>query len=129
MPQFLTLDEVLESHAEQVATYGGSDGIRDVGLLESAISQPQAMFGGQYLHADIFEMAAAYLFHLVKNHPFIDGNKRVGLEASLLFLETNGYSVETTDEELVELVLRTAQSQVGKADIAEFFQRNSVAIE
>jgi death-on-curing protein len=129
VPLFLTLDEVLESHAEQVATYGGGDGIRDVGLLESAIAQPQAMFGGQFLHADIFKMAAAYLFHLVKNHPFIDGNKRVGLEVSLLFLEKNGYSVETTDEALVELVLQTAQSQIEKADIAAFFQRNSVAID
>jgi death-on-curing protein len=128
VPYFLTLDEVLESHAEQVTTYGGSDGIRDVGLLESAIAQPQAMFGGRYLHANIYEMAAAYLFHLVKNHPFVDGNKRVGLEAALLFLEINGYSVETTNDALVELVLQTVQSQIGKTDIATFFQQNAVEI-
>lgn len=122
MPDFLTLDDVLETHAEQIATYGGTDGIRDVGLLESALAQPEATFGGQYLHNDIFEMAAAYLFHLVKNHPFIDGNKRVGLEAALLFLEINGHSIEATDEALVDLVLQTAQSQINKPQIADFFR-------
>jgi len=122
MVQFLSLDDVLESHAEQIAAYGGSDGIRDVGLLESALAQPAAMFGGKYLHVDVFEMAAAYLFHIVKNHPFLDGNKRVGLEAALLFLEINGHSVETTDEALVDLVHQTAQSQITKQQIAEFFR-------
>ncbi len=122
MTQFLTLDDVLESHAEQIALYGGSDGIRDVGLLESALAQPAAMFGGQYLHADDFEMAAAYLFHLVKNHPFIDGNKRVGLEAALVFLETNGHSIEITDEALVDIVLQTVQGQISKQQIANFFR-------
>ena len=125
MIQFLTLDEVLESHAEQIATYGGSDGVRDVGLLESAVAQPLAMFGGQYLHADLFEMAAAYLFHLVKNHPFVDGNKRIGLEAALLFLAINGQWVETSDDALVELVLRTAQGEAEKPEIAEFFRTHA----
>ena len=69
MPRFLTLDDLLESHAEQIASYGGSEGIRDVGLLQSAMAQPEATFGGQFLHADPHEMAAAYLFHIVQNHP------------------------------------------------------------
>lgn len=125
MPQFLTLDDVLESHAEQIMAYGGSDGIRDVGLPESALAQPEAMFGGQYLHADLCEMGAAYLFHLVKNHPFLDGNKRVGLEAALLFLEINGQSIETTDDALVDLVLQTAQGQIDKQHIAEFFRAHA----
>jgi death on curing protein len=125
MPQFLTLDDVLESHAEQIARYGGSDGIRDVGLLESALAQPQATFGGKHLHGDVFEMAAAYLFHLVKNHPFIDGNKRVGLEAALLFLEINGHAVETTNEALVDLVLQTAQGPATKQQIAEFLRAHA----
>lgn len=125
MPQFLTLDDVLESHAEQIARYGGSDGVRDVGLLESALAQPQATFGGHYLHADIFEMASAYLFLLVKNHPFIDGNKRVGLEAALLFLEINGHAVETTDQALVDLVLQAAGGTATKQQIADFFPANS----
>jgi len=74
------------------------------------------------LHVDLFEMAAAYLFHIVQNHPFLDGNKRVGLEAALLFLEINGQSVETTDDALTELVLLTAQGQTTKQQIAAFFR-------
>jgi death-on-curing protein len=126
VPQFLTLDDLLETHAEQISTHGGADGIRDVGLLESAWAQPEAKFGGQFLHVDIFEMAAAYLFHLVKNHPSIDGNKRVGLEAALLFLEINGHSIETPDESLVDLVLRTVVGEIDKQQIAEFFRAHAV---
>lgn len=119
---FLTLDDIFESHLNQVDTYGGSHGIRDIGLLESAIAQPVASFGGQYLHADIFEMAAAYLYHLVMNHPFVDGNKRVGLEAALIFLEINDESLIANDDELVDLVLKTTAGQTGKREIAEFFR-------
>jgi death-on-curing protein len=111
---FLTLDDILESHQNQIETYGGSHGVRDIGLLESAIAQPEASFGGQYLHADIFEMAAAYLYHLVMNHPFVDGNKRVGLEASLIFffLEINDENLIANDDELVDLVLKTTAGQI-----------------
>ena len=119
---FLTLDDIIESHQNQIDTYGGSHGIRDIGLLESAIAQPEASFGGQYLHADIFQMAAAYIYHLVMNHPFVDGNKRVGLEAALIFLEINNENLNASDEELVDLVLKTTAGQVGKPDIAEFFR-------
>ena len=119
---FLTLDDIIESHLNQIDTYGGSHGIRDIGLLESAIAQPEASFGGQYLHADIFEMAAAYLYHLVMNHPFVDGNKRVGLEAALIFLEINDESLIANDDELVDLVLKTTAGQIGKRQIAEFFR-------
>ncbi len=124
---FLAIDEVLESHACQIQTYGGDDGLRDVGLLESAIAQPQTSFGGNYLHAFPFEMAAAYLFHLVMNHPFVDGNKRVGLEATLVFLEINNIAIEATDEELVQIVLDTTASKVSKQDIADFFQSHRVS--
>ncbi|XZE43830.1 type II toxin-antitoxin system death-on-curing family toxin [Pirellulaceae bacterium SH467] len=119
---FLTLDDILESHLNQIDTYGGCHGIRDIGLLESAIAQPEASFGGQYLHADIFEMAAAYLYHLVMNHPFVDGNKRVGLEAALIFLEINDKSLIANDDELVDLVLKTTAGQIGKREIAELFR-------
>ena len=119
---FLTLDDILESPLNQIDTYGGCHGIRDIGLLECAIAQPEASFGGQYLHADIFEMAAAYLYHLVMNHPFVDGNKRVGLEAALIFLEINNENLNCSDEELVDLVLKTTAGQVGKREIAEFFR-------
>lgn len=119
---FLSLDDILESHQNQIETYGGGQGIRDIGLLESAIAQPEACFGGQFLHADVFEMAAAYLYHLVMNHPFVDGNKRVGLEAALIFLEVNDQRLNASDEELVDLVLKTTMGQVGKPEIAEFFR-------
>ena len=123
---FLTLDDILESHQNQIETYGGSHGIRDIGLLESAIAQPEASFGGQYLHADIFQMAAAYIYHLVMNHPFVDGNKRIGLEAALIFLEINNENLSASDEELVDLVLKTTAGQVGKREIAEFFRSHCV---
>ena len=119
---FLTLDDIIESHQNQIETYGGSHGIRDIGLLESAIAQPEASFGGQYLHADIFQMAAAYIYHLVMNHPFVDGNKRVGLEAALIFLEIDNENLKASDQELVDLVLKTTAGQVGKREIAEFFR-------
>jgi death-on-curing protein len=121
-PIFITLDEVLEIHRDQLARYGGSDGIRDLGLLQSAIAQPQATFGGQFLHADFFEMAAAYLFHLVQNHPFVDGNKRVGAVAALVFLRLNDQDLRISDVELESLVLAVAQSQIDKTAIASFFR-------
>ncbi|TWU35375.1 Toxin Doc [Novipirellula aureliae] len=126
---FLEVDDVLESHAFQVQTYGGDDGLRDAGLLESAIAQPQASFGGDLLHVFPFEMAAAYLFHLVMNHPFVDDNKRVGLEAALIFLEINEVAIEATDEELVQIVLDTTSSKVTKQDIAKFFESHHVSTD
>ena len=128
MIDFLTMDDVLEIHREQIRVYGGSDGIRDVGLLESALAQPSAEFSGVRLHKDMDEMAAAYLFHVVQNHPFIDGNKRVGLEAALLFLEINGHSLEVEDDKLIDLVLMTAQGQMVKLTIAEFFRTHALTI-
>ncbi len=125
MVHFLDLNDLLETHAQQIANYGGSDGLRDLNLLVSAIAQPEASFAGKYLHADLYEMAAAYLFHIVSNHPFIDGNKRVGLEAALIFLEINGVEVLADDQDLVDLVLATATSQTTKSAIAEFFRSHS----
>jgi death-on-curing protein len=121
-PVFLTLDEVLTIHRDQLTRYGGAQGIHDLGLLLSALAQPAATFGGQFLHADLLEMAAAYLFHIVQNHPFIDGNKRVGAVAALVFLELNDLEVNATDDELESLVWGVAQGQVDKARIAEFFR-------
>lgn len=125
IPTFLTLDDLLDAHTEQISNYGGSHGVRDIGLLESAQAQPEAQFGGQYLHVDLFEMAAAYLYHIVQSHPFIDGNKRVGLEAALVFLEINDLTLNATDDGLVDLTLRTAQSLASKTDIANFFRTHS----
>jgi death-on-curing protein len=125
-PTFLTLDEVLEIHRDQLDRYGGAAGIRDLGLLQSAIAQPQATFGGQFLHADLFEMAAAYLFHLVQNHPFVDGNKRVGAVAALVFLRLNDQNLNITNAELESHVLSVAQGQANKVTIATFFRDHAI---
>jgi len=100
--EFLTLDEILSLHADQIARYGGSALVRDVGLLQSALAMPAATFGRELLHASLDEQAAAYLFYLVKNHPFVDGNKRTGLVAMLVFLGLNGQRLEAPDDELTD---------------------------
>ena len=128
-PDFLTLDEVLEIHRDQIERYGGAAGIRDLGLLQSALAQPSATFGGQYLHADLHEMAAAYLYHLVQNHPFLDGNKRVGAAAAITFLFLNNLDISVTENDLVTLVLSVAQSQSDKTAVATFFREHSFGSE
>ncbi len=124
-PVFLTLDEVLEIHRDQIARYGGSEGIRDIGLLNSAIAMPAASFANQFLHTDLFEMAAAYLFHLVQNHPFIDGNKRVGAAAANVFMFLNDIHFAPDENEYTKLVLGVAKGEVKKAAIVEFLRSNS----
>ncbi len=121
MMDFLGVEDNLELHADQVALYGGQHGVRDLGLLESAVAQPQAMFGGNYLHQDIFEMAAAYLFHLVQNHPFLDGNKRTGAVAALVFLDFNGVEIDAPKGSLYDLTIAVATGQADKNQIAEYF--------
>jgi death on curing protein len=91
---FLTIEEILEIHADQIIRYGGKNGVRDHNLLLSAIAQPLSTFDGQYLHKTIYDKAAAYLFHISQNHPFIDGNKRVALVSALMFLAMNDYSID-----------------------------------
>ncbi len=125
-PRFLTLDEVLAIHSDQVRQYGGSGGIRDVGLLSSALAMPRASFGGQYLHPSLHEMAAACLFHLVQNHPFIDGNERIGLAATIAFLGLNDVWLESPSEELLEMVLKVARGEIGKPEIAVFLRERCV---
>ena len=121
-PQFLSLDEVLEIHEQQIAMYGGSSGLRDSAGLESAIATPQATFGAQFLHRSIPAMAAAYLFHLCQNHPFVDGNKRVGANAAITFLFMNGWEPTFGQDELVDLVLSVASGELGKAALVQVFE-------
>src|SRR5271169_2044498 len=113
----------MRTHRSLIEAYGGSDGVRDVGLLHSAIAMPQASFGGQFLHNDVYEMAAAYLYHIVQNHPFIDGNKRTGAASALIFLALNAIELQGDEEGLVELTLAVAQGQAGKQQIADFFRK------
>jgi death on curing protein len=122
---FLSLADILLVHDDQVDLYGGSHGVRDLNLLDSALAQPQATFGGSFLHGDLFEMAAAYLFHIVQNHPFIDGNKRTGAVAALLFLDLNGIEIDAPKGSLYDLTLSVAKGQAGKAEVAEFFRTHA----
>jgi death-on-curing protein len=122
---FLTLDEVLAIHRDQNERYGGSDGVRDWGLLQSAIAMPAATFGGQFLHGDLCEMAAAYLFHLVQNHPFFDGNKRVGAVAAYVFLALNDTRLTADNDTFADLVLTVACGETPKSAVAEFFRANT----
>ncbi len=124
-PIFLTLGEVIALHDIQLDRFGGLGGIRDAGLLESALAMPQAGFGDQYVHADVFEMAAAYLFHLVKNHPFADGNKRVGFHAAFVFLQLNGWVLTLPEDAAYDLVIATAEGRATKPDIAEAFRTHA----
>jgi death-on-curing protein len=120
---FLGLAEVLAIHRDQIARYGGVPGIRDIELLKSALGMPAATYGGQFLHTDIHEMAAAYLFHLVKNHPFLDGNKRVGAVAALVFLALNGYDFNAPEDDFADMVLAVARGEMSKAEVAGFIHR------
>ena len=126
-PIFITLDEVVAIHRDQIERYGGSLGVRDWGLLKSAVAMPAATFGGQFLHSDLCEMAAAYLFHLVQNHPFIDGNKRVGAAAADVFLAMNDVELTATEDDYAELVLAVARGESSKSAAAEFIRANTIA--
>ncbi len=125
-PVFLGLDEIIGIHHDQIKRYGGHPGIRDIELLKSAIAMPAAGFSGDYLHADIYEMAAAYLFHIVLNHPFIDGNKRTGAVASVVFLMVNGIELHADEDSLEEMVLSAAEGKIDKVVVAHFFREHAI---
>ena len=125
-PIFLTLEQVLAIHADQIGRYGGSLGVRDLSLLQSALAMPAASFADQYLHPTLHEMAAAYLFHLTQNHPFVDGNKRIGLAVAIAFLGLNGKWLESEPNELLEMVFKVARGEIGKPDIAVFIRGHCV---
>jgi len=128
-PLFLSLDEVLEIHEQQIERYGGSGGLRDAAGLESAVATPQATFGGEFLHPSIPAMAAAYLFHLCQNHTFIDGNKRVGANAAITFLLMNNWTPTFGEDELVELVLSVASGELKKLGLVEIFESRCTPLE
>jgi death on curing protein len=124
-PEFLSLAEVLEIHRDQINRYGGSAGIRDMGLLQSALAMPTASFSGDFLHVDLFEMASAYLFHIVRNHPFVDGNKRTGAVAALVFVSLNDLEVDADEDSFEKMVLDVAAGKADKSAVVEFFRRHA----
>ena len=121
-PTFLTLAEVIDIHRNQIELYGGDLGLRDLKLLQSAIAQPEATFGGDWLHTDLFQMASAYAFHLANNHPFIDGNKRVALASALVFLELNDASLMDPSDKLYDAMMKVASGKMKKEALAELFR-------
>ncbi len=113
-PDFLDCESVLRIHERQIQKFGGTSGIRDQGLLESALAQPQATFGGQLLHTSIYEQAAAYLYHLAMNHPFVDDNKRTAFAVMDTFLCVNNYRLNLTNDAAYQLVIDVVQAEISK---------------
>lgn len=116
---YLTVEIVREIHAAAIAQFGGSDGVRETALLESAVAAPQASFGGKSPYHDVAEVAAAYLFYLCKNHPFIDGNKRAALGACLVFLRLNGIEPKPDGPEWEELTLAVAAGAIDRDEATQ----------
>ena len=127
-PIFLTKAQVLFLHQDLIETFGGLQGLRDERLLESALEMPQAGLGGKYFHQNLYAMAAAYLFHLVKNHPFIDGNKRIGLACADVFLTINHVTLTLTADAAYDITMRVTADNLSKEALALFFQQHSQRI-
>lgn len=122
-PEFLDADDVIEIHALQLEEFGGLPGVRDRGLVESAVAQPRASAFGELVHPDVIAMAAAYLFHIVRNHAFVDGNKRAGLLAALVFLDLNGFDVPADAPQFYDLTIGVADGSLSKDDVVETLRR------
>lgn len=125
---YLTADQVLFVHYRLISETGGEHGVRDIGLLESAVARPQATFDGKELYTDIFEKAAALMESLVNNHPFVDGNKRTGIACAVLFLKQNGHTLHTQNSDLEAFTLQVAKSELDTRAMAEWF-KNSTTIQ
>ncbi len=122
----LTISEVVSLHPRLIAQAGGSAGIRDVGLLESALAQPRATFGSEDLHPTVLEKAAALEFALVANHAFVDGNKRIRHAAMEVFLILNGYQVDAPIGEQEKLILRIASGESNREELASWLVTRTV---
>jgi len=128
-PVFLSVDNVLRLHTSTITVEGGAVGIRDLALLESAVLTPQQQFAGEYLHPSVPSMAAAYLFHLCSNHPFVDGNKRVAAMAAYVFLDINGWSLDATESDFERIVLRIAAGESSKVALTDWFRNNASMVK
>jgi death-on-curing protein len=126
MSYFLTPEQVLFIHSRLIDETGGSHGVRDLGMLLSALGRPQAAYQQEDLYPDNFSKVAALMDSLVLNHPFIDGNKRTAITSVAMFLLINGYRLEVDNNELVHFSLACAQSQVSLDQIAAWFRKYSV---
>lgn len=120
---FLSFEDVLELHKMQIENYGGSSGIRDHNLLESAVMMPQASYDGELLHHDPFEIAAAYAFHIAENQPFLDGNKRTALATALVFLDWHNIEIEDPNEELYFAMIDISNKKLNKTGLSQLLKR------
>jgi death on curing protein len=128
--EFLSVAYVLRLHEDQIDAYGGDLGVRDMGLIESAVAQPQATFMGTYLHTDVFEMAAAYAFHLAESQAFTDGNKRTGLAAAYHFLGLNGYDIsDDGKDDLFQSMIDISSHKLSKKGLAGVLRKLAVPVE
>ena len=118
--RYLSLTEVIELHRRVVNQSGGASGLRDIGGLKSAIAQPRMTFGGEDLYPTLIEKAGALCFSLVQNHPFVDGNKRLGHAAMEVFLILNGYEIQASVDEQEELILGVASGQISRESLVEW---------
>ena len=120
--KFLSQRFVLTYQARLIDVFGGSHGLRDVGLLESALAQPEATFCGTYLHEDVYAMAAAYGYHLCQNHAFVDGNKRIAAVAMATFLAINGHELVVDEVELYQAIIAVADGRLDKHGLAQWLR-------
>jgi len=122
---YLTLEQILIIHQDQIERYGGRHGLRDLTLLESAVFRPQSSFSEKDLYRTIFDKAAALMHSLILNHPFVDGNKRTGIVSAAVFLELNGFRLEASQKELIKIALKIESKEVNQKNIAEWLKLNS----
>lgn len=127
--KYLSAEQLLFIHARLIEETGGSHGVRDLGMLLSAAGRPQASFDGQDLYSDLFSKAAALMESLIRNHPFVDGNKRTGVTAAGLFLRRNGYRLTANNTDLVSITMEIDQSQSDVEELAIWFRDNSQPLE
>lgn len=127
MMRYLTLNEVLELHRLVLVQSGGREGVRDLNAVDSAVAQPAMTFGGQELYPTLAEKAAALGFSLIQNHPFVDGNKRVGHAAMETFLVLNGHEINASVDEQERIVLQVAASRLGRPEFIEWVRAHVVA--
>lgn len=127
-PEFLELEDVFELHADSIARYGGDIGVRDRGLIDAAVAVPRQSFGGKYLHKTLFEMAAAYAFHIAESQGFVDGNKRAGLAAATAFLAMNGFDLIEREDRLYAAMIAISARTLDKGGLARVFEECSQPI-
>jgi len=123
--RFIPAEIVPIIHADLLQRYGGRPGIRDPKLLDSALAQPKMTAGGKFVHKTLFDKAAAYGFHICRNHPFVDGNKRVAFVLMDIFLQKNGWEITASEEEAYLMVMQLADGKLSKAPLAQWLKEHA----